>query len=170
MESTLVSIESVAANALAKELFAGGMFEPFRGYDIIEAEKFFGNSRFDFFLSRSDLRRDDAPPSSGLFVEVKGVTLVPGGGLSMFPDAPTTRGTKHLRELIDAVNEGHRAAVLFVAQRGDVKWFTPNDGTDPAFGEALREARNRGVEVYAVSSRVTIEEMEITGQVPVLLD
>jgi len=169
MESTLVSIESVAANRMASELFAAGGFEPFRGYDVIEAEKFFGKSRFDFFLSRSDSRQNDSSLDFGLFVEVKGVTLV-SGGLAMFPDAPTTRGTKHLRELIDAINEGHRAAVLFVAQRGDVERFTSNDKTDPAFGGALREARRRGVEVYAVSSRVTIEEMEITGLVPILLD
>lgn len=166
MKSTLVSIESVAANGMAHEFFASGRFEPFRGYDVIEAERRFRASRFDFFLSRSG-RRDDDPP--GLFVEVKGVTLV-SVGLAMFPDAPTTRGTKHLLELVDAVGEGYRAAVLFVAQRGDVERFTPNDRMDPDFGEALRKARERGVEVHAVSSRVTVEGMEIIGPVPILLD
>jgi sugar fermentation stimulation protein A len=170
MGATLVSIESVAANRMAREYFEKGGFEPFRGYDVIESERRFGKSRFDFFLSRSGHTGGDASGDSGLFVEVKGVTLVVGGGLAMFPDAPTTRGTKHLLELIDAVGQGHRAAVLFVAQRGDVKRFTPNDRTDPAFGEALREAEKKGVEVYAVSSVVTIEEMEIVGPIPVLLD
>lgn len=166
MESTLVSIESVAANGMAREYFTADRFEPFRGYDVIEAERRFGASRFDFFLSRSG-RRDDEPP--GLFVEVKGVTLI-SDGLAMFPDAPTARGTKHLLELIDAVGEGYRAAVLFVAQRGDVERFTPNDRMDPNFGEALRTARERGVEIHAVSSRVTLDGMEIAGPVSILLD
>ena len=169
MDSTLVSIESIAANRMAKEYFTAGEFEPFRGYDVIETERRFGSSRFDFFLSQSGNLDDHSSRGGGLFVEVKGVTLV-SGGLAMFPDAPTTRGTKHLLELIDAVREGHRAAVLFVAQRGDVVRFTPNDRMDPSFGKTLREAKERGVEVYAVSSRVTIEEMNIIGQVPVLLD
>jgi len=169
METTLVSIESVAANGMAREYFTAGGFESFRGYDVIEAERRFGASRFDFYLSRSGRREEGSPQTLGLFVEVKGVTLV-SGGLAMFPDAPTTRGTKHLLELIDAVKEGHRAAVLFVAQRGDVERFSPNDRMDPDFGEALRAARKRGVEVYAVSSRITMEEMEISGPVPVLLD
>ncbi|MBN1882578.1 MAG: DNA/RNA nuclease SfsA [Deltaproteobacteria bacterium] len=170
METTLVSIESTAANGMARECFTAGRFDPFRGYNVIEAERRFGKSRFDFFLSKSGHGTGGHPEVSfGLFVEVKGVTLVTGGQ-AMFPDAPTIRGTKHLLELIEAVREGHRAAVLFVAQRGDVEQFTPNDRMDPAFGEALRTAGERGVEIYAVSSNVTIEGMEITGMVPVLLD
>jgi len=169
MDSTLVSIESVAANAMAGEYFAAGEFDPFRGFDVIEAERCFGASRFDFYLSRSDSPDDHSSQGLGMFVEVKGVTLV-SGGLAMFPDAPTTRGTKHLLELITAVREGYRAAVLFVAQREDVGRFTPNDRMDPDFGEALRKAGEWGVEVYAVSSKITIEEMEITGPVPVLLN
>lgn len=67
----------------------------------------------------------------------------------MFPDAPTERGTRHVLELAKALNEGFRAAVLFIVQRGDAKVFTSNDETDPKFGRALREAVKEGVEVYA---------------------
>ena len=125
----------------------------------VRPEYRFGASRLDFCLERPD----------GLhLVEVKGVTLEEGGH-ARFPDAPTERGVKHLRELISAVEQGHRATAFFVVQMEDVTDFAPNDETHPAFGAALRQAAAAGVQVAAYSCRVTPDSMTIHRPVPVIL-
>ena len=101
-------------------------------------------------------------------VEVKGVTLEREGHC-LFPDAPTERGVRHLHELMRAVEEGHRATAFFVIQMADVLDFAPNDTTHPAFGEALREAARRGVEIAAYTCRVTPETVTLDAPVPVRL-
>ena len=119
----------------------------------------FGDSRLDFCLERPD----------GLhLVEVKGVTLE-SGGHARFPDAPTERGVKHLRELMRAVEQGHRATAFFVVQMAQVADFAPNDDTHPAFGAALRQAIAAGVQVVAYACRVTPDTMSIDRPVPVIL-
>ena len=119
----------------------------------------FGDSRLDFCLERPD----------GLhLVEVKGVTLE-SGGHARFPDAPTERGVKHLRELMRAVEQGHRATAFFVVQMAQVTDFAPNDDTHPAFGAALRQAIAAGVQVVAYACRVTPDTMSIDRPVPVIL-
>ena len=100
----------------------------------------------------------------GLFlIEVKGVTLEDGGA-ARFPDAPTERGVKHIRELQKAAEAGLGAALFFV-----VKSVAPNDGTHPAFGAALREAAAAGVRVCAYDCAVTPESLTLRREVPVLL-
>lgn len=119
----------------------------------------FGDSRLDFCLERPD----------GLhLVEVKGVTLE-SGGHARFPDAPTERGVKHIRELMRAVEQGHRATAFFVVQMAQVTDFAPNDDTHPAFGAALRQAAAAGVQVAAYACRVTPDTMSIDRSVPVIL-
>ncbi len=119
----------------------------------------FGDSRLDFCLERPD----------GLhLVEVKGVTLE-SGGHARFPDAPTERGVKHLRELMRAAEQGHRATAFFVVQMAQVTDFAPNDDTHPAFGAALRQAAAAGVQVAAYACRVTPDTMSIDRPVPVIL-
>lgn len=119
----------------------------------------FGDSRLDFCLERPD----------GLhLVEVKGVTLE-SGGHARFPDAPTERGVKHIRELMRAVEQGHRATAFFVVQMAQVADFAPNDDTHPAFGAALRQAIAAGVQVVAYACRVTPDTMSIDRPVPVIL-
>ena len=90
-------------------------------------------------------------------------------GICAFPDAPTERGTKHLKGLTRAVEEGYDAFVLFVIQMADVKYLHPNDDTDPAFGTALREASSAGVTILAMDCAVTETEMTIRKPVPVKL-
>jgi sugar fermentation stimulation protein A len=102
------------------------------------------------------------------FLEVKGVTLE-NDGVCAFPDAPTERGTKHLRGLTAAVKEGYGAYVLFVIQMSDVKYLHPNDTTDPAFGAALREASKNGVTVLAMDCAVTENTMDIRKNVLIKL-
>lgn len=125
----------------------------------VHSEYRFGQSRLDFCLET---------PRGLHLVEVKGVTLEEGGHVR-FPDAPTERGVKHLHELMHAVEQGHRATAFFVIQMADVLDFAPNDDTHPAFGTALRQARDAGVNVEAWCCRVTPERMEIAHRVKVKL-
>lgn len=125
-------------------------------YADVHPEVRYGQSRLDFCLDGQH------------FVEVKGVTLEQDGRCR-FPDAPTERGTRHLHELIRAVEEGYRATAFFVIQMADAEDFSPNDKTDPAFGVALRQAAEAGVEIAAYSCRVTPGSIEMDRPVPVLL-
>ena len=113
------------------------------------------------FLAEKDGRKT--------YVEVKGVTLEKDGAV-LFPDAPTERGAKHIRELIRAVSEGYGAVILFVIQMENVRYFVPNDATDPTFGKVLREAARAGVEVWAYCCRVEPDTMEITDAIEVRLN
>lgn len=153
----LINMDSQAPNIAAGEwLRSGGLGE----ITDLRAETVHGDSRFDF-----SFRKDGKP----CFLEVKGVTLE-SDGICAFPDAPTERGTKHLRGLIRAVQEGYGAYVLFVIQMERVRWLHPNDSTDPAFGQALREAAASGVQVLAVRCCITEKSMTVCGTAEVRLD
>lgn len=152
----LINMDSQAPNRAAKEwLEAGGLGSAER----VVPEQKFGSSRFDFYLERD---------GKGMYLEVKGVTLEEDG-VCRFPDAPTERGVKHLRELVSAKEAGYDAGVLFVIQMRPVKWLEPNDKTDPEFGSALREAAAAGVQVLAVDCRIREDFMEIGDFVEVRL-
>ena len=152
----LVNMDSQAPNAAVKEWLEAGGLGP---KELVRPEQTYGSSRFDFFLRRE---------GKGMYLEVKGVTLEEEG-VCRFPDAPTERGARHLRELMAARAEGFDAAVLFVIQMRPVRWLEPNDKTDPAFGQALREAAAAGVQVLAADCRVTPDTMEIGDFVEVRL-
>lgn len=150
----LINMDSQAPNAAAKKwLLSGGLGE----LTDLRPETVHGDSRFDFSFTRN---------GKLCFLEVKGVTLETDG-VCAFPDAPTQRGVKHLNGLAKAAREGYGAYVLFVIQMADVKYLHPNDATDPAFGQALREAAAAGVQVLAVDCAVTPESMDI--RLPVLV-
>ena len=150
----LINMDSQAPNLAAGEwLRAGGLGE----IENLKAESFHGDSRFDFSFTK------DGKPC---FLEVKGVTLEQDG-VCAFPDAPTDRGTKHLKGLTRLAREGFGAYVLFVIQMPDVKYLHPNDATDPAFGAALREAMDAGVQILAMDCAVTESTMDI--RLPVLV-
>ena len=149
----IVNIDSFAPNRVAAE------FIPtlFPGVTLIKPETTFGKSRFDFYAEDN---RDK------IFLEVKGVTLRIGDE-ARFPDAPTERGAKHLRELIEAKKAGFRAAILFVVAREDTLCFSPNEKTDPAFAEALRKAVENGVEAFAADCAVTKDSLTVRRLLPV---
>ena len=150
----LINMDSQAPNIAAYEwLRSGGLGE----IENLKAESFQGDSRFDFSFTK------DGKPC---FLEVKGVTLEQDG-ICAFPDAPTERGVKHLKGLTRLPWEGFGAYVLFVIQMPDVKYLHPNDATDPAFGAALREAKDAGVQVLAMDCAVTESTMDI--RLPVLV-
>ena len=121
---------------------------------LILPEKTFENSRFDFYVEHGEEK---------IFVEVKGVTLE-HEGIARFPDAPTARGSKHLTELCKAKRAGYGAMILFVVQMQGMQGFASNDETDPVFGRALRKARAQGVEIRALSCKVTPDSMQILGE------
>ena len=152
----LINIDSQAPNkAVGEWLQRGGL----GAAEQLRAEVTHGDSRFDFsFLL--DGRH--------CYLEVKGVTLE-NDGICAFPDAPTERGTKHLRGLAEAASKGYGAYVLFVIQMSDVQYLHPNDITDPTFSRALREAAAAGVQVLAVDCHVTPDSMTVRDFVSVRL-
>ena len=153
----LVNMDSQAPNAAVKEwLRAGHLFSK---NARIYPEKKYGESRFDFYIEDGERRA---------FMEVKGVTLEIDG-VCRFPDAPTERGVKHIRELMKCREEGYEAYILFVIQMSPVKYLEPNDRTHQAFGDALREAYRSGVRVMARDCDVTTDSMEIMNEVEVRL-
>lgn len=154
----VVNMDSQAPNRVFGEWASGGGFLP--ELTDLRGEVTFGASRFDFAYT--------AEGRTG-YAEVKGVTLFDDADVAWFPDAPTERGVKHLRELIAARQQGHHAAVCFVLQREGVVALKPNDATHAAFGDALREAHAQGVRVIAAVCAVTPDSLTITHTVPVIL-
>ena len=156
--SRMVNMDSQIPNKVVKEwLEAGHLFE---NITRIQPEFTYGNSRFDLYVEADGKR---------IFIEVKGVTLEQDG-VVRFPDAPSDRAVKHVEELKAAVKEGYEAYVFFVIQMKDVRYFTPNMDTHPAFGEALRDAARAGVHVLAYDCEVSSDRIAIADKVPVVLE
>lgn len=152
----LINMDSQAPNVAAGEwLRAGGLGR----ITDLRPETKHNDSRFDFSFCKDGRR---------CFLEVKGVTLETDG-VCAFPDAPTERGAKHLKELTALAQQGYGAYVLFVIQMDRVKYLRPNDATDPAFAQALREAADAGVQILAVDCAVTENTMTIRNPVEIRL-
>lgn len=152
----LINMDSAAPNAAAGQwLKAGGLGE----LENLRAEKTVGESRFDFYAEQNGIP---------VYIEVKGCTLE-NDGLAMFPDAPTQRGLRHVRHLTKLKQGGARCIVLIVIQMKGMHTFSPNWDTHAEFGEALREAKENGVEIYAVDCTVTPETMTMDQFVEVKL-
>lgn len=154
----VVNIDSQAPNqAVGEWLRKGGLFAD---VSHVKAEARYGDSRFDFYIESASGRK--------AFLEVKGVTLLQDS-VARFPDAPTTRGVKHIGELIKCLEDGYEAYILFLLEMKGSKWMEPNDATHPAFGQALREAAKTGVKVLAYDCIVTPESLEVDKKVEVRL-
>lgn len=179
----LVNMDAQAPNRVFGEWMAAGagaelgLPKP----SLLRPETTWGNSRFDFYWEWSEtdaLGPPREPSGAGRvgrggaprrgFVEVKGCTLEQDGH-ALFPDAPTQRGVKHLRELIACRQAGYEAAVCFVIQMAGMAAFSPNDATHPEFGAALRDAALAGVRVLAVECAATPDSLVMAGPVPVRL-
>lgn len=144
----LFNIDSQAPNRVVREWLEQQVF------DRIRPEYPYGRSRIDFYMEKGPER---------YLLEVKGCTLEIGG-VGYFPDAPTERGVKHIRELIRARQEGYRAALAFVLQMEGVTQVRPNDQTMPEFGRALREAQAAGVVITALRTQVTPDRLTIVEE------
>lgn len=160
----LINIDSQIPNKVVAEAIR----EQTIGFGLpvtkLKPETFYGESRFDFYFETKPVRE----PFHKGFIEVKGVTLE-RDGVTLFPDAPTLRGTKHILEMIKAVSEGYRGIIIFLIQLRDVSCFQPNAPMDPDFAAALREAAGRGVEILAFDSTVTPAGIWLGQPVPVEL-
>ncbi len=151
----LINMDAQAPN----RVFAEWLIPRLPQEAVLRREYAYGDSRLDFCVEG---------PRGRFLIEVKGVTLEEGGA-ARFPDAPTERGVKHLRELRKAAEAGLGAALFFVVQMEGMRSVTPNDETHPAFGAALREAAAAGVRVCAYDCAVTPGSLAIRNEVPVLL-
>ena len=141
----LINIDSQAPNKIAAEWLAA------KNFDYIKPEYTYGTSRIDFFMERQGTK---------FLLEVKGCTLE-RDGIGFFPDAPTQRGIKHIRELIQDQQEGYIAGIAFVIQMPKVKEVRPNIETHPAFGEAWEQAKAAGVRIIFLGCHVEPQSMTL---------
>ena len=141
----LVNIDSQAPNAVVREWLER------QGYDVIIPEYTYGDSRIDFYLERG---------MEKTLMEVKGCTLEIDG-IGYFPDAPTDRGVKHLRELANAVKNGYRTVIAFAIQMDGIMEVRPNIQTHPEFGSAMQEAAEAGVEILFLPCHVETDQLTI---------
>ena len=153
----LINMDSQIPNAAAEEGLR--RIPMFSGVSRIRREYTYGDSRIDIYAEDGENR---------YLVEVKGVTLE-DDGVVRFPDAPTERGVKHVRELIGSLRDGYVPCLLFVIQMDDVLYFEPNRATDPEFADALKEASDAGVNILAYTCTVTPDSMVLKDPVEVRL-
>ena len=158
-ENRIINMDSQAPNAVVKEALQQGLI--LRDVISVKPEFTYGDSRFDFFVQTANHPK-------GAFIEVKGVTLEHDNVVS-FPDAPSERAIKHMEELIKAKKEGYDTYVLFVIQMEGVRFLVPNDVTHKAFGDALRKAKEAGVQILAYDTKVTEDSMVLNQAVDVKL-
>lgn len=158
----LVGINTALPNTLVGDAIRDGVMEELQGYAVLRTEVPYGveRSRVDILLER-----EGAP---ACYVEVKNVTAAVDG-VAIFPDAVSTRGAKHLRELAVMVGQGQRAVLCFCVQRNDVSAVRPADEIDPVYGSTLREAAGRGVELIAYQADVTPCAIALRRALPVML-
>lgn len=140
-----INMDSQAPNKVVKEWLET------KDYDYIKPEYKYGDSRIDFYMRKENQE---------YLMEVKGCTLEIDG-IGYFPDAPTTRGIKHLRELIKAKRAGYECAVAFVIQMEGINEVRPNIDTHPEFGVALQEAKEAGVKILYLTCKVGRDTLEI---------
>jgi len=162
-EAVAVGINTMVPNLLVEEGVRDGTIKQLAGYPTIRREVRYGNEK-----SRIDLLLEGADVLPRAWVEVKNVTLLERGR-ALFPDAVTTRGRKHLRELAAQVQAGERGVLVFVVQRSDAHEVAPADAIDPAYGEELRRAAQAGVELLAYQAEVSPLAISLVRSLPVVL-
>lgn len=153
----LINMDSQAPNKVFGEWVSEGRF--INNLSLIKPECKYKNSRFDFYIE-ADQRK--------IFVEIKGVTLEENG-VVMFPDAPTERGVKHIRELCECIEDGYEAYIFFIIQMKNCSYFTPNRITHPELADALIEAKKKGVNINALNCIVKPDELKVERFVEIRL-
>ena len=147
----LVSLYSQQANSIVYDAIIEGKIKELSGYEIHQREKTIDNSRIDIYLANEN---------EECYVEVKGVTLIIGDE-ARFPDAPTQRGAKHLKELIKLKKQGYRCCVFYLIQHPIGKFFRPNWENDPEFSQTLNDAYNAGVEILVYRCDNQLDGIEL---------
>lgn len=148
-DGRIINIDSQAPNTVVKEWLLAQNY-----YTKVKPEYKYGDSRIDFYMEKGDEK---------FLMEVKGCTLFIDG-IGYFPDAPTERGAKHLRELTEAVKSEFNTAIAFVIQGEGVSEVRPNDKTDPDFTKAFYEAKKAGVKILFLKCKVTEDSLYIVSQ------
>ncbi len=154
-----VDTHTQRTNRVVEEALRNNKIRSLENFQV-QPEYKFGESRIDFYLQKDD---------DQVLLEVKNVTLCCNGTTACFPDAVTTRGQKHLRELLAAKKLGYRAVIFFLVQRAEALEFSPADDIDPEYGRLLREVVAGGVETMAYKTIVTPEENRVGEQISVVL-
>ena len=160
-EGGLIGVNTSKPNAVIAEGISSGLIAQLAGYQNLRQEVKYGkNSRIDILL--------EDPARGSCYVEVKNTTLLDGPSI-LFPDAVTERGLKHLEELKQMVDSGHRAVMVYFINRPEGDFFTPADSIDPKYGIALRTAVKQGVEVIAIRAKSSTTGITVGELVPVQL-
>jgi len=161
----LIGINTNRANHLIKEAIVNGVL-PNLEYDKISSEVSYGKekSRIDLLLEKG---------TNKTWIEVKNVTLLEvdpnSGSQGYFPDAVTSRGSKHLRELMAQVESGDRAVLIFCVQHTGIETVRPATHIDPLYSETLKQAADAGVEIIAAKAMINEQEIKIIGQLFVFI-
>ncbi len=159
MPDSLVGVNTNIPNRLVTKAVADAAIAELAGYERIRPEVTVGEnrSRLDLMLEKTDGKR--------CYVEIKNCTLVENR-IASFPDAVTVRGRKHLRELQELVDQGHRGVIFFLIQRMDAECFRPADSIDPEYGRKLRQAVTSGVEILAYDVNLDLQAITIHRRLP----
>jgi sugar fermentation stimulation protein A len=160
-EGGFIGINTARPNLIVERALQSGLVAELKGFHTLRREIKYGkeSSRIDLLLEFEDRYT---------YVEVKNTTLLDGDRVR-FPDSVTERGRKHLRELIQMVAEGHRGVIFFLVNRPEGKAFSPADAIDPGYGETLREAHGKGVELLAYRAMTSLAGVSGLQPVPILL-
>ncbi len=153
----LINMDSQVPNKVVFDAIEQDHINNISNVSFIKREVTFGKSRFDIYFESGDKKG---------FVEVKGVTLEKDG-ISMFPDAPTDRGRKHVLEMIEAVKEGYRGIIFFLIQMDKVNLFKLNWEMDPKFSQAVKLASENGVEIMAYDAIVSPNSISIGNDIDI---
>lgn len=162
LQGVMVGVHTGITNTLVSEAIEGGVIEELQGYSRIRREVKYGEEG-----SRIDLLLQDHADGRDCYVEIKNVTTCDEEAFGFFPDAVSSRASKHLRELMAMVAQGQRAVIFFCVQRGDVERVRPADEVDPLYGDTLRQALAAGVEALAYRARVTPGEIVLEKALPI---
>ncbi|MHA1630629.1 MAG: DNA/RNA nuclease SfsA [Candidatus Heimdallarchaeota archaeon] len=153
-QNRIVVINSRLPNIVAANILKKKKLPELKEYTLVRPEISYGNSRLDFYLKKD---------TNECYLEVKGVTLV-AEKKALFPDAPTTRGVRHLKELMKIRQEGKKAVVLFLVMREDPSTFGPNETTDPIFTQTLLQAYKSGVEILVYKVKPILQNKKLVLQ------
>jgi sugar fermentation stimulation protein A len=163
-QGNLAGVNTAKPNHLVREAIEADLIPELRGYQQIRSEVRYGEekSRIDLLLEDEKLGR--------CYVEVKNVTLDMGAGLAMFPDAVTSRGAKHLRELMAMVDAGHRAVLFFCVQLTGVERVEVAADIDPSYAQTMAQALAAGVDVMAWRTSINADEIVLEQAISCLQD
>ena len=159
---TWINVNTSRTNHFAVQGISQGTITELQGYQELKREQKVGHSRLDILLQNNEDER--------CYIEVKNVTLLGKNHKAIFPDGVSSRGLKHLEDLIVIKRSGHRACMLFIVAREDVKSFGPAFSLDPQYGEGLLRAQRAGVEVLVYQCQVNPEEIKVVRSLPLKID